>query len=358
MFPGLNLGCKIAATNIGFSMPYQLNFAVTYLCNSRCTFCNIWKLKPENELTLEEIEKFAKKIGFMNWVRLTGGEPTLRKDYVDIVRVFGRLPGLYVITTPTNSMMPDEIYEKVEQVLEFFRKKFVITVSMDGTEEVHDRLRGVAGNWNRAVGLFQRLRELRKKHKNLEVFFGYTIYPENAGIFGKMFNDVQEIIPGITADDFHVNTYQMSETYFHNAEKQAPSDFAEKAAKEIESILLLRKNRGVIGSVEKRYLLMALGYLRNGAAPIPCNILNTSCFVDPSGNVFPCLIFNEKLGNLREADYDLKKILNSEQAKAAKEKTEKLRCPNCWTPCEAHQLILSNWLKSGSVAKKKIASSV
>lgn len=351
MLSQIKLGYKIAATNLGFSMPYQLNFAITYWCNSRCTFCKIWELRPENELTLEEIEKFVKKIPFIQWVRLTGGEPTLRKDYVDIVRAFDKLP-LYVLTTPTNSIMPDDIYKKISQVLEFFDKKYVVTVSLDGDEQTHDRVRGITGNWDRAIRLYQKLRALKNDHKNFNVFFGYTMYPENVGIFPKMFSDIKQIIPEITVNDFHVNIYQTSETYFHTAGTQLPDGYAAKAIKEIESVLELREKKGIIGTIENRYLKMGIQYLQQGKTPLPCNIMDMSCFVDPWGNVFPCIIFNEKVGNLREADYDLRKILQSEKTRITKEKTEKLQCPNCWTPCEAHQLILSNWMKSGSVSEK------
>jgi radical SAM protein with 4Fe4S-binding SPASM domain len=63
------------------------------------------------------------------------------------------------------------------------------------------------------------------------------------------------------------------------------------------------------------------------------------------GNVYPCTVFDRKLGNIRDYNYDLKKILTSETAKKVRKEIEADRCPQCWTPCEAHQMILSNWLK-------------
>jgi radical SAM protein with 4Fe4S-binding SPASM domain len=61
--------------------------------------------------------------------------------------------------------------------------------------------------------------------------------------------------------------------------------------------------------------------------------------------VYPCTVFDRKLGNLRKNNYDLKKILVSEKAKKVKEEIIKEMCEQCWTPCEAHQMIVSNWLK-------------
>ena len=101
---------------------------------------------------------------------------------------------------------------------------------------------------------------------------------------------------------------------------------------------------GVISSIEDEYLKLGKEYLKTGKIPIKCNVFNLSSFVDPFGNVYPCTIFNRKLGNLRENNYDLKKILLSEKAKKVKEEIIKDNCPQCWTPCEAHQMIVSNWI--------------
>ena len=68
--------------------PYKLNFAITMWCQSRCLTCNIWQIKPKDELTLDEIREFAKKNTSFRWVGLTGGEPFLRSDIVDIAKAF------------------------------------------------------------------------------------------------------------------------------------------------------------------------------------------------------------------------------------------------------------------------------
>ena len=114
MLSEMKFGYKIAMTNMGLSKQYQLNFAITYWCNSKCTFCSIWDIRPKNELTLEEIEKFAEKIPNIQWLRLTGGEPFMRRDYVDIVRLFDKnLPNLIILSTPTISIKPEDIYAKI-----------------------------------------------------------------------------------------------------------------------------------------------------------------------------------------------------------------------------------------------------
>ena len=47
----------------------------------------------------------------------------------------------------------------------------------------------------------------------------------------------------------------------------------------------------------------------------------------------------------RESNYDLKAILKSDKAREVAEEIRQKKCPHCWTPCEAHQMIMSNWFK-------------
>ncbi len=347
MLAKAKLGSKIIKTNLGFPSPYQLNFAVTYLCNSRCKFCQIWKHKPKNELTLGEIREFTKKIPHMQWVRLTGGEPFIRKDFVDIVRVFHKnLPDMYLLTTTTNSSMPAKVLDDVKRILGFFGKKFVISISLDGNKKMHERLRGIKGSWDNAVRLYKDLKKLEPDHKNFSVFFGYTIYPDNVGKFGNAFNSVKKEIPDITVNDFHVNVFETSDMYFRNEKTRVAKNFPAEASREIKKIMQMRKKGSLIDSIESKYLRLAVKYLENRRTPIKCNILDLSFFVDPQGNVFPCMIFGAKIGSLRENNYDLKKILGSSQAKLVKKRISEYKCPGCWTPCEAHQLIVSNWMKT------------
>ena len=38
-------------------VPYKVLINLTDLCNSRCNFCDIWKIKPENEINVDNIIK-------------------------------------------------------------------------------------------------------------------------------------------------------------------------------------------------------------------------------------------------------------------------------------------------------------
>ena len=72
---------------------------------------------------------------------------------------------------------------------------------------------------------------------------------------------------------------------------------------------------------------------------------SASCFVDSWGNVFPCTIYDRKVGSLRDVDYDLGRIWRAPETVGLQQEIWDYHCPQCWTPCEAYQSILGNVLR-------------
>jgi len=53
-------------------------------------------------------------------------------------------------------------------------------------------------------------------------------------------------------------------------------------------------------------------------------------------------MFQEECGSLRVNNFNLKKIVESDEMKKVQEKIKNEKCPNCWTPCEAYGSIIQN----------------
>ena len=106
--PFFELGKNILASNFNWlSRAYKLTFAITYRCNARCATCNIWQRKSEKELELNEIDRFFQKNKF-SWINLTGGEPALREDLSEIIKVIqNNNPRLYFMIFTSNGLLPD-----------------------------------------------------------------------------------------------------------------------------------------------------------------------------------------------------------------------------------------------------------
>src|SRR5512135_1713176 len=64
-------------------------FFVTSACNLRCSHCFYWQnLNRQEDLRLEEIEKISLNLPSFSRLLISGGEPFLRKELPDIIRLF------------------------------------------------------------------------------------------------------------------------------------------------------------------------------------------------------------------------------------------------------------------------------
>ena len=67
--------------------PEVVTHLVTLRCNLKCTMCDVWKIKDYPEMDLEQIDKVYSDLGRLSVVRLSGGEPFLRKDMAEIINI-------------------------------------------------------------------------------------------------------------------------------------------------------------------------------------------------------------------------------------------------------------------------------
>lgn len=341
----LGLTATALRSNLGsLEHPYKLTFSITYKCQSKCLTCSIWEMRPVNELTLQEIQEFARKNNYFRWIEITGGEPFLRSDIVDIVRAFREnCRDLYILTMPTNSLCNTEtVLKRIEEMLSLGIPKISITVSLDGYRELHDKIRGIPGNFDKAMNMFKGLRELQKRHRNLFMVFGYTMSRFNQGQFEKTIESVRKEIPGITYNDFHLNLGQISDIYYSNTDLDLKGS-REIAANEIERMIKRRKFRfGAIPAIEGVFLKRLVDYVKTDQTPIKSRSLDASLFMDSYGNVFPSIMWGRRIGNIRESEYSLEQIWHSRDADEVRELIRQGKEPSNWTACEAYQAIVGS----------------
>ncbi len=341
----LSLGSTVLRSNLGnLRLPYKLNFAITYWCQSRCLTCNIWQIKPKGELSLEEIQKFAEKNNYFKWVGLTGGEPFLRSDIVDIVDAFKKnFKSLYMLTFPTNSLCDKGLLEKrMAGILDLNIPKVVVTVSLDGSKELHDKIRGVQGNYEKAIMNYKMLQELSRSYSNLYYVFGYTLSRFNAGQFKRTLNDVKNDVPGITPNDFHINIARTSEHYYQNNNDDISPD-RETAISDLKWVIRNREYRlDPISRIEHIYTKGQIHCLNTGKNPTRSRGLDASLYMDSFGNVYPSITWNKKVGNIKETDYSLEPIWHGREALNARREIKEGKEPNFWTSCEAYQAIIGD----------------
>jgi MoaA/NifB/PqqE/SkfB family radical SAM enzyme len=345
----VQLARRAAEANLGrLDFPFKLTFCLTFWCNYRCTTCNIWKMKPRDELDLDEIQRFFRQARRFLWVDLTGGEVTLRKDFPQVCEaVLEGCPDLLLLHFPTNGYLTDKVVAAAEAVVRHPRRpeKLIVTVSTDGDEPTNDAIRGIEGGWRRQIETFRALRAL----PGVDVVLGMTLSAANVDHYPDAFAAARAEIPDLRADEFHVNIVHESPHYLGNTDLGLRRDVdRQKLAAAIERYAHARGiPRSPVGYLEHAYLSRVRRYLETGRTPMRCHALSASCFVDSWGNVFPCTIYDRKIGSLRDVDYDLARLWNTPEATTLEAEIFDYKCPQCWTPCEAYQSIMANFVTRG-----------
>lgn len=97
-----------------------LRLSLTERCNLRCTYCMPAEgvpLRPKTDiLTFEEIVRLSKLFASLgiNKIRLTGGEPLVRKDVESLVRGIARIPGIEQLAITTNGILLEQKIDKLK----------------------------------------------------------------------------------------------------------------------------------------------------------------------------------------------------------------------------------------------------
>src|SRR5207237_3948394 len=91
---------------------------VTSRCNSLCQTCFYHaELNRPGDMTFDQIEQVSRTMPPITDLWLSGGEPTLRHDASEIIRLFVRNNGVRRLIIPTNGLVKSRVYEIVDDAL-------------------------------------------------------------------------------------------------------------------------------------------------------------------------------------------------------------------------------------------------
>jgi len=302
--------------------PIQLTFFVTRKCNARCPFCFYLNStdKPADttaELSLAEIETIAQSMGDLLWLAFSGGEIYLRKDLVEISKVFYEHNNPVIMLYPTNGLLPEVIRNKTEQILAACRDSvIVVKLSLDGLHDDHDALRRTPGGFDKAMRCYSLLEELLDEYPNFELGINTVFCARNQHKMDEIIDFVGEL-KGVKTHTISMVRGQLEADDY----KQVDTGNYRRAIARLEGNLKSKtadlyrfkgaRLKAAQDLVQRRLIHQTLLQQQRQH---PCYAGRLNLVLNETGEVYPCEILTTSFGNVRDHDYDINKLLQSDKA--------------------------------------------
>lgn len=319
--------------------PTDAILAITYRCDARCQMCNIWQLDAQEHLGVAD---YAKVPATLRDINISGGEPFLRKDIVEIINTVFQKCSRPRIVISSNGFRTKHIVSAMEELRRTI-PDIGIGISLDGINETHDKIRGIDGAYMSALTTLKQLTE--RGFKNIRI--GFTAMNDNVGEMPKVYDLSRSL--GV---EFTTSVAQNSEIYFstQNNEEVGENDLADALGyvihKELVSYHPKRWARAyfesgsLVFNKERRRILECLAGL-------------DFFYLSPNGLVYPCLTIPTPMGDLKNRSF--KDVWESETAEQVRRQIK--GCEQCWMICSTRTSLRKNApAVLGWIGREKIKS--
>jgi len=329
-----------------------LIFFVTSRCNSKCRTCFYWEeLNARDDLTFAEIERISETMPRFREIWLSGGEPTLREELVEVLALFYRQNGVRSVNFPANGLLPEKLLGVVESTFATCPElRINLNLALDGIGPTHDSIRGVPGNFDRALESLERLQGLRRRVPRFRLHVNSVVCRENIEEMvplGEMMRDhfdldghYFQIIRGEPMDPGLLEIHKESLTSLYEQLQPLYRHYADKLGR--------RKGwlgkAGYLGVLNLYHEIQASNFDRHHRWPMPCTAAQNIAVLDANGDIRSCEL-RERLGNVREYDCDWRRFSDS---RARQEEIAAIRRDGCWC---THVCFIHASLKASTRAK-------
>ncbi|MBF0558212.1 MAG: radical SAM protein [Nitrospirae bacterium] len=340
--------------------PIHLTFFLTRRCNSQCPFCFYLRDKQRDtagtapELSLDEIKKISRSMGSLLWLAFSGGEIYLRDDLADISRVFYDNNRPAIMLYPTNGLLPGVIRSRTKEILKSCKNSvIVVKLSIDGLRGAHDALRNMPGSFEKTMLTYNMLAELAERYPNFELGVNTVFCSENQHYMDGIIDYVKTLE--------HIKTHTISLVrgdLLNSQYKDVDHGLYNRAIDRLASDLKSGRSacyrfRGArikaAQDIVQRRLIHKTLYKQKRL--IPCYAGRLNLVLGESGEVFPCEILGESMGNVRDFDGDIGKLLRTEKAAKVIRSIKDQKC-YCTHECYFMTNILFNPALFPAIAKE------
>lgn len=298
--------------------PLHLVFFVTNRCDFSCEHCFVIAAGELNDrsrrlLTLDEIERVARSLPDLLALSLTGGEPFLRDDYADIVRLFVRHTRLKTLSTISNGIDADRILPQVEPLLAETDLSLFLSVSIDGDQQTHDRVRRKKNAFARTLESMRRMSRLREAHPRFSLGVNSTYLGTNFNDLMALYDVLEEVRPDyVTLNLLRGIAWTDRQSGLSMDEYRRLSRRKEQIARPAGSRRTLVQ-RALTAKDRVMTDLLACTYAENRSVS-PCYGGQLLGVLKDNGDVFPCEQLSRPMGNVRDHGGDFMAVWQSPAA--------------------------------------------
>jgi len=291
--------------------------AITYKCNLRCKMCNIWQELNPGDISLNYIDNLQG----LKYINLSGGEPFLNTNLVDIIKKLKKNNPQSQIIISTNGYARDLIIESTKKIIAI-DPNIGIRVSLDGIGELHNQIRGLENAYEMAIDTVQSLKKLGID--NLGIAF--TLMSDNKDQVKKMYQLSKEL-----EVQFSMSSVQNSDIYFNKDSNNL--DFDSQIEKDLNYIIRKELKSWNPKRYLRAYFIFGLKhYIETNQRLIPSDTGEFSVFIDAGGDIYPSNLVNQKLGNIKNTKLESLKYQNK-------------ATDDHWTVCTIRGGIRKYWYK-------------
>lgn len=304
----------------GGTPPFLVLF-INSICNLTCDHCFYWReLNQRNDLSFDELEALSRDLGPIENLNLSGGEPFIRPDFAEIVRMFIRNNGVKQVYVPTNGYFTDKCEKALRGVLkEKDLMLFACELSLDGTPDYHNEFRGNKKSFKNAMATYDMMAELQKEDSRLRIHAISTATNQNLGEIHELSGLLYERCPQMD----HHNLALIRGDRKDPSLLAPPVDDYEALEQYIRHLWYPRE-QGRFGAIVEPMLQWAkIKTLREERQVVPCKAGVVAGVVYANGDVSVCEL-HEPLGNLRENTF--RELWNSDEAKALRGRIARKEC--------------------------------
>ncbi len=290
--------------NIMIGRPITVSFEITYNCNARCSHCDLGEYVEEPRMSGEVFADWLQELR-PAVAQISGGEPTLRKDLVQIVRAMrDRDPvAVFVITTNVQNLNEGRYLELRDAGIDQF------SFSLDYPDGRHNIFRNLKNNFQHIAEIIQ----IIVAHGNDDVVLACVVQSDNFRDLPRMAALAREWGVAI-----NFSTYNSLRTGKEHYLINKPDDLAE--LKEVVEKLIAMQESGYPIMSSAWTLRQMVKFFATGRRE-DCRAGNRFLIVTPWGKVSPC--------GMNRQGYDSREQLRREFS------TTNL-CDQCYTAIRAN----------------------